>query len=78
MQSILGGGVISLFLFALYAPWFTNTAMLAAIVASGLANLFLMAGIMELLPDDNVRRHLFACSGLLLCSEQGCLGHMPL
>ena len=54
MQSLLGGGVISLFLFALYAPWFTNSAMLVAIVASFLANLFLMAGIMELLPDDNV------------------------
>ena len=52
MQSILAGAVVTLFLFALYVPWFTNTAMLAAILGSFLINLFLMAGTLEILPDN--------------------------
>ena len=52
MQSILAGGVVTLFLFALYVPWFTNKAMLAAILGSLLVNLFLMAGTMNILPDN--------------------------
>lgn len=52
MQSILAGAVVTLFLFALYIPWFTNKAMLAAILGSFLVNLFLMAGTLEVLPDN--------------------------
>ena len=52
MQSILAGAVVTLFLFALYIPWFTNKAMLAAILGSFLVNLFLMAGTLEILPDN--------------------------
>ena len=54
MQSILGGAVISMFLIALYAPWFTNGSMLVAIVVSVAANTFLMAGCMDLLPHHGV------------------------
>ena len=54
MQSILGGAVMSLFLIALYAPWFTNASMLVAIVVSVVVNIFLMAGCMELLPPHGV------------------------
>ena len=52
MQSVLAGGVVTLFLFALYVPWFTNPAMLAAIVGSFMVNIFLMAGTLEILPDN--------------------------
>ena len=52
MQSILAGAVVTLFLFALYVPWFTNKAMLAAILGSLLVNLFLMAGTLNILPDN--------------------------
>ena len=54
MQSILGGAVMSLFLIALYAPWFSNGSMLAAIAVSVAGNVFLMAGCMELLPPHGV------------------------
>ena len=54
MQSILGGAVMSLFLIALYAPWFSNASMLVAIVVSVLVNIFLMAGCMEMLPPHGV------------------------
>ena len=54
MQSILGGAVISLFLIALYAPWFTKPSMLVAIVVSVLVNMFLMAGCSGLLPPTGV------------------------
>ncbi|KAL3146444.1 hypothetical protein ABBQ32_003121 [Trebouxia sp. C0010 RCD-2024] len=50
MQSIMGGAVISLFLIALYAPWFTKPSMLVAIAVSLLSNVFLMAGCSGLLP----------------------------
>ena len=52
MQSILAGGAVTLFLFALYVPWFTNPAMLAAITGSVFVNMFLMAGSLGLLPDE--------------------------
>ena len=45
---------MSLFLIALYAPWFTNASMLVAIVVSVVVNMFLMAGCMELLPPHGV------------------------
>ena len=45
---------MSLFLIALYAPWFTNASMLVAIVVSVVVNIFLMAGCMELLPPHGV------------------------
>ena len=54
MQSILGGAVMSLFLIALYAPWFTNASMLVAIVVSVLVNIFFMAGCMQMLPPHGV------------------------
>lgn len=54
MQSIMGGAVISLFLIALYAPWFTKPSMLVAIAVSLLSNVFLMAGCSGLLPPTGV------------------------
>ena len=57
MQSILGGAVMSLFLIALYAPWFSNASMLAAILVSVLVNTFLMAGCTNLLPHRGVCPH---------------------
>lgn len=57
MQSILGGAVMSLFLIALYVPWFTNASMLVAIVVSVVVNIFLMAGCMEVLPHHGVCSH---------------------
>lgn len=54
MQSIMGGAVISLFLIALYAPWFTKPSMLVAIVVSLMVNVFLMAGCSGLLPPTGV------------------------
>ena len=74
MQSILGGAVISLFLVALYAPWFTKPSMLVAIVMSVLVNTFLMAGCSGLLHPTGVGRclsYLHECapaSSLCLCS----------
>lgn len=62
MQSILGGAVITLFLIALYAPWFTKHSMLVAIVGSVLVNIFLMAGCSGLLPHTGV-----SCSYLPAC-----------
>ena len=59
MQSILGGAVISLFLIALYAPWFTKPSMLVAIVVSVLANMFLMAGCSSLFPPTGVSCSVF-------------------
>lgn len=65
MQSILGGAVMSLFLIALYASWFTNGSMLVAIVVSVVVNIFLMAGCMELLPPHGVCVLLLEISALL-------------
>ena len=67
MQSILAGAVVTLFLFALYVPWFTNKAMLAAILGSFLVNLFLMAGTLEILPDNVSFLQSLACA---ICKQQ--------
>lgn len=70
MQSILGGAVITLFLIALYAPWFTKHSMLVAIVASVLVNMFLMTGCSGLLPPTGVSCSLlpaYPCTCLLPC-----------
>ena len=68
MQSILGGAVMSLFLIALYAPWFSNGSMLVAIAVSVAVNIFLMAGCMELLPPHGVNiSHLQTVSMCCLC-----------